>query len=153
MYNLSLSRMHNCCNYQFQQMYGIFGAVFFVTKDVGQKNTDFAQYKQTLIQWAQRLIAENPEFKDDIVIKDLTKSFADGRAFQAMLHQTTEGTFEYAPTGDVVENLARAFDFASDHYGIARILDPHDVHCCYDEKAMVTYLSEFMHKIAGPAFQ
>jgi spectrin beta len=123
--------------------------VFFVTKDVGQKNTDFGQYKQALIQWAQRMISENPEFKDQIIIKDLTSSFADGRAFQAMLHQTTQGTFAYAPTDDVVESLTRAFDFAADHYGIARILDPNDVHCCADEKAMVAYLSEFMHKVAG----
>ena len=66
-----------------------------------------------------------------------------------MLHHATEGAFEYDPTGDASANLARAFDYAAEHYGIARILDPADRDCCSDEKAMVTYLSEFMHKLSS----
>ncbi|XP_076442566.1 muscle-specific protein 300 kDa-like isoform X3 [Babylonia areolata] len=99
--------------------------------------------KQSLLAWAESVLAK----KYGLSIKDFGKSWTDGVAFNAMIHNIRPDLVDM----DAVRrqqarvNLEHAFSTAESQLGIARLLDPEDVDVERpDEKSIMTYVAQFL---------
>ena len=110
--------------------------VFFASRDLGANQTK--DLKRTLLDWVQKRCARR------VHVEDLGASFADGKAFLALLED--EG-FAYEPSQDASDNLRKAFDHASDKYGAPRLLDAADADFWREDKAVVAYLAELVKRL------
>ncbi|XP_025103982.1 nesprin-1-like isoform X4 [Pomacea canaliculata] len=99
--------------------------------------------KQGLLAWAESVLAK----KYGLHIKDFGKSWKDGVAFNAMIHNIRPDLVDM----DAVKrqqarvNLEHAFSTAENQLGIPRLLDPEDVDVEKpDEKSIMTYVAQFL---------
>ena len=118
--------------------------VFFSAKDLGGLD-DLSALKKKLLKWAQKRTAANK----DVDVKNLKSSFADGRAFLAILSDVDPSATPYAPAADADAraNFAAAFAAARCLYGVPELLDASDADLWKDDQSMVTYLCELMRRL------
>lgn len=103
--------------------------------------------------WCGQVTAEY----DNVHIKDLSHSFRDGLAFNAIIHHFRPDLFDYKSLkpSDIRENNAHAFRLAERELGVPALLDPEDMVDCEepDKFSVSTYLAQLYHlfKNADPA--
>lgn len=78
--------------------------------------------ERTLLAWCRAHTAGY----DGVEVADFTASWADGLAFNALLHRFRPHLFDFAAMRDraPLDRLEHAFALAHDHLGIDRLLDP-----------------------------
>lgn len=84
---------------------------------------------------------------------DLTKSWRDGLAFNAIIHRNRPDLLDYRGCRHKTsrENLEQAFSVADRDLGVTRLLEPEDVDVpCPDEKSMITYLAQLYELFPDP---
>ncbi|XP_076463750.1 muscle-specific protein 300 kDa-like isoform X7 [Babylonia areolata] len=99
--------------------------------------------KQSLLAWAEGVLGS----KYGLKIKDFGKSWKDGVAFNAMIHNIRPDLVDMdsVRAQQSRTNLEHAFSTAEDQLGIARLLDPEDVDVDRpDEKSIMTYVAQFL---------
>ncbi|KAL8590280.1 hypothetical protein ACOMHN_006396 [Nucella lapillus] len=99
--------------------------------------------KQSLLAWAESVLAK----KYGLTIKDFGKSWKNGVAFNAMIHNIRPDLVDMDNVRQQQAriNLEHAFSTAEDQLGIARLLDPEDVDVDRpDEKSIMTYVAQFL---------
>jgi len=102
--------------------------------------------------WCSQVTAEYP----NVNITDLSTSFRDGLAFNAIIHHFRPDLFDYKSLNphNVMENNAHAFRIAENELNIPALLDPEDMVDCEepDKFSVATYLAQFYHlfKSASP---
>lgn len=102
-----------------------------------------------MIKWAQRTTENYPGCK----VTDLTSSWRDGLAFNAVIHRNRPDLIDYRACHgrNNLENLEHAFMVAERDLGITRLLDPEDVDVLRpDEKSMITYLAQLYELFPDP---
>ncbi|KAF9394289.1 hypothetical protein CPC16_011835, partial [Podila verticillata] len=101
--------------------------------------------KEGLLLWCQRKTAPYHE----VNVRDFTYSWADGLAFCALIHRHRPDLldFDSLDKSDRHTNTQLAFDIASDHLNIPKLLDVEDV-CDItkpDERSIMTYVAQYFH--------
>lgn len=94
--------------------------------------------EKPLLLWCQQATS-----KHHVEVKDFTRSLADGLALCCILHSHKSDLFdlEQARTKSPRERLEFVFRLMEQHFGVAKILDPEDVHTlASDKKAVMTYV-------------
>lgn len=95
--------------------------------------------------WCSQVTAEY----DNVHINDLSNSFRDGLAFNAIIHHFRPDLFDYKvlKAADIRENNAHAFQLAENELGIPALLDPEDMVDCEepDKFSVSTYLAQLYH--------
>lgn len=95
--------------------------------------------------WCSQVTAEY----DNVRITDLSNSFRDGLAFNAIIHHFRPDLFDYKTLkpSEVRENNAHAFHVAETELGIPALLDPEDMVDCEepDKFSVSTYLAQLYH--------
>lgn len=84
---------------------------------------------------------------------DLTTSWRDGLAFNAIIHRNRPDLLNYRDCRKKtsLENLEQAFSVADRDLGVTRLLDPQDVDVPNpDEKSMITYLAQLYELFPDP---
>jgi hypothetical protein len=102
--------------------------------------------KDSLIMWFKNQIFE----KENIEIKDVTKSFHDGIIIAATVEKYRPKFIkadELNPE-EQTKNLQLAFDAATEYFGLEQYLTPEEM-LVLDEKSMIVFLSEFFYGIAN----
>ena len=104
--------------------------------------------KKGLLLWCQRLT----QGYAGVEVKDFAKSWADGRAFCALLHKTDDECVDFASLGARAPraNLELAFRVGDELFNIPRLLDPEDV-CDVpkpDEKIVMAMLCFYFREFA-----
>lgn len=96
--------------------------------------------------WCAKVTAEYP----NVTITDLSTSFRDGLAFNAIIHHFRPELFDYysLKPSDILENNAHAFKIAEDELNIPALLDPVDMVETEepDKKSVSLYLAQFYHQ-------
>ncbi len=108
---------------------------------------DIKTAKEALLLWCQIKTAKY----SNVCVKDFTKSWRTGMAFNALIHVHRPDLINYKELdpNDHIHNLNNAFDVASRELGVPRLLDAEDVNFnSTDEKSIITYLSCFYHKLS-----
>lgn len=124
--------------------------------DLEAQKTDCTQsFEKTsnavLLRWCQQ---KTKNYKG-VNIQNFTDSFADGLAFNALLHNYDPSLVNYDlldPTAQA-DNLRTAFSIAELKLGIPQLLDVTDFDGKYptDEHSVITYVSEFVKLFAQEA--
>ncbi len=94
-------------------------------------------------------------------IKDFTKSWRDGLAFNALIHKFRPNLFDYNKLYEShksankrkfqADNLEHAFDMAQTHLQIERLLDIEDVITDYpDKKSIMMYVMCYFQVLSKP---
>jgi hypothetical protein len=95
--------------------------------------------------WCKRVTTEYP----NVSITDLSSSFRDGLAFNAIIHHFRPHLFDYysLKPNDVLGNNAHAFKVAEEQLNIPALLDPEDMVETEDpdKKSVALYLAQFYH--------
>lgn len=102
-----------------------------------------------MLRWAQKTTDGYPGCK----VTDLTTSWRDGLAFNAIIHRNRPDLLDYRACRKKtsLENLDQAFTVADRDLGVDRLLDPEDVDVpCPDEKSMITYLAQLYELFPDP---
>lgn len=102
-----------------------------------------------MLRWAQKTTDGYPGCK----VTDLTTSFRDGLAYNAIIHRNRPDLLNYRACQKKTskENLEQAFDVADRKLGVTRLLDPEDVDVPHpDEKSMITYLTQLYELFPNP---
>lgn len=102
------------------------------------KGNELKAFKGKVKGWVQAHV----EGYDGVEIKDLTHSFADGKAFLAIVNSADPEAIAYEPSDDPIENFHNAFEAAETAFGVPQLLDANDAECWDDEQSMITYLGE-----------
>ncbi|BFZ08024.1 hypothetical protein BsWGS_11063 [Bradybaena similaris] len=107
--------------------------------------------RQSLLEWVDTMLFK----KYGLHIKDFGKSWNDGVAFNAMIHNVRPDLVDMDEVHrqQAKINLEHAFSTAESHLGIPRLLDPEDVDVEKpDEKSIMTYVAQFLrgyHDVGG----
>ena len=102
--------------------------------------------------WCSQVTADYP----NVHITDLSTSFRDGLAFNAIIHHFRPDLFDYNSLNpkNVRENNAHAFKVAEEELNVPALLDPEDMVDCEepDKFSVSTYLAQLYHlfKTATP---
>lgn len=102
-----------------------------------------------LLRWAQKTTSGYPGCN----VTNLTTSFRDGLAYNAIIHRNRPDLLNYRACQKKTsrENLEQAFDVAERKLDVSRLLDPQDVDRPNpDEKAMITYLTQLYELFPNP---
>merc|ERR1712141_530362 len=95
--------------------------------------------------WCGKVTVEYP----NVTITDLSTSFRDGLAFNAIIHHFRPHLFDYytLKPSDILGNNAHAFKIAEDELNIPALLDPQDMVDTEepDKKSVSLYLAQFYH--------
>jgi len=95
--------------------------------------------------WCEKVTLEYP----NVTITDLSTSFRDGLAFNAIIHHFRPHLFDYysLKPSDVLGNNAHAFKVAEEELNIPALLDPVDMVETEepDKKSVSLYLAQFYH--------
>ncbi|KAF7683765.1 Alpha-actinin-like protein 1 [Astathelohania contejeani] len=103
--------------------------------------------RDALLAWCRSVT----EGYDNVNIKDFSKSWQDGLAFNAIIHHFRPeliGEYEKLSSKNKHENLQNAFDIAEEKLGINKLLDVEDIADVLrpDEKSVMTYVSQYYDK-------
>ncbi|XP_077443822.1 utrophin isoform X2 [Stigmatopora argus] len=96
--------------------------------------------EKILLSWVRQSTRTYPE----VNVLNFTTSWADGLAFNAILHNFKPNAFRWEDVVQMspVERLEHAFTVAKDQLGIERLLDPEDVAVQLpDKKSMLLYVT------------
>ncbi|XP_062871249.1 utrophin-like isoform X3 [Trichomycterus rosablanca] len=96
--------------------------------------------EKTLLSW----VRQSTRGHDDVNVLNFTTSWADGLAFNAILHRFRPHGFSWERIVSLspVERLEHAFSFAKDELNIERLLDPEDVAVQLpDKKSIIMYVT------------
>lgn len=110
-------------------------------------NTDVSSLRNEILYWARK----STEKYSNVKIDNLTTSWQDGIAFNAIIHRfrpnLVSNFFSLKPENPV-ENCAMAFKIAQESLEIPRLFDPEDIvgEFIPDERIILTYLSQFFQK-------
>jgi len=114
--------------------------VWFMLKELGTTGGGLAKVKEAAKSWAAGHV-NNPAKYPGVAVANFTTSFADGRAFLAILNSHSPEICPYDPTDDARDNLDKAFGRAHDGLGVPRLLDASDMLDEPDEKAVLCYIN------------
>jgi len=95
--------------------------------------------------WCEKVTVEYP----NVTITDLSTSFRDGLAFNAIIHHFRPHLFDYysLKPSDILGNNAHAYRVAEEELNIPALLDPQDMVDTEepDKKSVSLYLAQFYH--------
>jgi len=95
--------------------------------------------------WCEKVTAEYP----NVTITDLSTSFRDGLAFNAIIHHFRPHLFDYysLKPSDILGNNEHAFKIAEEELNVPALLDPADMVETDepDKKSVALYLAQFYH--------
>lgn len=98
--------------------------------------------KKQLLSWVSSAVP-------NIQVKDFGSSWRDGYAFMGLINAIDENLIDieqYKNTSNK-QRLHTSFNVAESELGIPRLLDPDDVDIPKpDEKSVMTYVAQFLHK-------
>lgn len=107
--------------------------------------------KEGLLLWVQKK-TQNYKHVDPPKVRNFTTDWRNGLALCALIHRHMPQLINYdsLEPKNAVENITMAFDIAEKELGIPRLLDVEDLTTERpDERAVMTYVSEFFHRFAG----
>lgn len=119
-----------------------------ITRGENEKLED-NNFREILLRWAQRTTDGYPGCR----VTDLTTSWRDGLAFNAIIHRNRPDLLDYRGCRKKTsrENLDQAFTVADRDLGCARLLEPEEVDVPVpDEKSMITYLAQLYELFPDP---
>lgn len=130
---------------------------FYLVKELATKKgepdpgdvDDLAAVKKKILKWCKKHTQ-----KRNVPVNNLTDSFANGKAFLAILNDIDNAGSPYAPLeNNPCANFRRAFTDAEDKYGLPIMLDPDDPKLWEDEISMLTYLATMMDTLPDSVAQ
>ncbi|NXH20539.1 DMD protein, partial [Bucco capensis] len=97
--------------------------------------------EKILLSWVRQSTRKYPQ----VNVVNFTTSWADGLAFNALLHSHRPELFDWdavASQHSSLQRLDHAFNIAKLHLGIEKLLDPEDVAtACPDKKSILMYVT------------
>ncbi|XP_069787742.1 utrophin-like isoform X2 [Narcine bancroftii] len=106
-----------------------------IMSDLQQTNSE-----KILLSW----VRQSTQPYKQVNVLNFTTSWADGLAFNAILHRHKPGLFSWDKVTkmSVVGRLEHAFNIAKKHLGIEKLLDPEDVAVSLpDKKSIIMYIT------------
>ncbi|NXU37093.1 UTRO protein, partial [Drymodes brunneopygia] len=106
-----------------------------IMSDLQQTNSE-----KILLSW----VRQSTRPYSQVNVLNFTKSWADGLAFNAVIHRHKPELFSWDKVTKMspVERLENAFNIAKNHLGIEKLLDPEDVAVQLpDKKSIIMYLT------------
>ncbi|KAJ8270600.1 hypothetical protein GJAV_G00116950 [Gymnothorax javanicus] len=110
-----------------------------VMKDV-MSNLQQTNSEKILLSW----VRQSTRSYSDVNVLNFTSSWADGLAFNAILHHFKPNAVSWEQVQDLApaERMERAFTAAKDQLGVERLLDPEDVAVQLpDKKSIIMYVT------------
>ncbi|EPR79227.1 Alpha-actinin [Spraguea lophii 42_110] len=113
----------------------------------GEEDATTASLKRKILNWCRAVTAEY----DNVDIKDFTKSWKDGLAFNAIVHHFEPemvGNYDNLRSSDADKNLDSIFNIADKKLNIPKLLDVEDLteSIIPDEKSVFTYVSQYYNR-------
>eukprot|EP00630_Chrysocystis_fragilis_P007401 CAMPEP_0197401292 /NCGR_PEP_ID=MMETSP1165-20131217/18277_1 /TAXON_ID=284809 /ORGANISM="Chrysocystis fragilis, Strain CCMP3189" /LENGTH=781 /DNA_ID=CAMNT_0042927401 /DNA_START=42 /DNA_END=2383 /DNA_ORIENTATION=- len=121
---------------------------FYLVKELGESGDDLAAVKRKILKWCKK------HAEKKVPVHNLTESFADGKAFLAILNDIDNAGSPYKPSEtEPRDNYRTAFADAEEKYGLPQMLDPEDERLWEDEISMMTYLATMMDTLPDSVAQ